>query len=187
MIEKILDWIFKKKVIHDCGGDPYLHRWYVIRTRGFGLFIHKFIRSDEDRALHCHPWDFIVIPIWRGYWEWHSCAMCKNHEDAMGIETNCRHPVKTRVLPILGAKKQPAEYRHRVELLKKTVVRPIAEHPHYDQIAPRKEMAGIVSFLKVVEKPAWSIFIRFTERRDWGFWMPGGWLKWNIFHRENCE
>jgi hypothetical protein len=65
----LLDLLFKKRVIENCEHEPYLARWFVIRSKNFGLFIHKFIRSDEDRALHCHPWDFIVIPVWRGYWE----------------------------------------------------------------------------------------------------------------------
>lgn len=35
----------------------YLHRWYVIpRNRFFNIYLHKFGRSDDDRALHDHPW-----------------------------------------------------------------------------------------------------------------------------------
>ena len=35
--------------------DPYLHRWYVIpRNRFLNLYLHKFLRDDEDRALHDH-------------------------------------------------------------------------------------------------------------------------------------
>ena len=38
-----------------CGN--YLHRWYMIpRNRFFNIYLHKFGRSDDDRALHCHPW-----------------------------------------------------------------------------------------------------------------------------------
>lgn len=36
---------------------PYLHRWYVIpRNHALNIYLHKFIRSDDDRALHDHPW-----------------------------------------------------------------------------------------------------------------------------------
>lgn len=69
MIDKILNRILECRVIVNCEHDPYLYRWFVIRTERFGLFIHKFVRSDEDRALHDHPWPFVVIPIWRGYVE----------------------------------------------------------------------------------------------------------------------
>jgi hypothetical protein len=37
--------------------DPYLHRWFIIpRNRFFNIYLHHFLRSDDDRALHDHPW-----------------------------------------------------------------------------------------------------------------------------------
>lgn len=63
------------------GGSPYLSRWYLIGKRPvldpelpgqqfadqvavakrehrlpFNLFLHRFHRSDDDGALHSHPW-----------------------------------------------------------------------------------------------------------------------------------
>lgn len=117
MVEKLLNRFFNCKVIVNCDHDPYLHRWFVIRTERFGLFIHKFVRSDEDRALHDHPWPFIVIPIWRGYVE-HSeekcdCFNCVNHPTMRPHYV----PVKRRVRPIISTRYRPATYRHRVELI----------------------------------------------------------------------
>ena len=38
-------------------GDDYLRRWFVIpRNAIFNIYLHQFIRSDDDRALHDHPW-----------------------------------------------------------------------------------------------------------------------------------
>ena len=38
-------------------GEPYLHRWWVIpRNRFFNIYLHNIVHSDEDRALHDHPW-----------------------------------------------------------------------------------------------------------------------------------
>lgn len=38
-------------------GDSYLLRWWVIpRNRWFNIYLHQFRRSDDDRALHDHPW-----------------------------------------------------------------------------------------------------------------------------------
>jgi hypothetical protein len=35
---------------------PYLLRWWIIpRNRFFNIYLHKFLRSDDDRALHDHP------------------------------------------------------------------------------------------------------------------------------------
>lgn len=36
---------------------PYLQRWWIIpRNRIFNIYLHRFLHSDEDRALHDHPW-----------------------------------------------------------------------------------------------------------------------------------
>lgn len=37
--------------------NPYLLRWWVIpRNPLFNIYLHEFHRSDDDRALHDHPW-----------------------------------------------------------------------------------------------------------------------------------
>ncbi len=36
---------------------PYLRRWWLIpRNRWCNVYLHHFLRSDDDRALHDHPW-----------------------------------------------------------------------------------------------------------------------------------
>ena len=38
------------------GGD-YLWRWYLIpKNKIFNIYLHRFGRSDDDRAYHDHPW-----------------------------------------------------------------------------------------------------------------------------------
>lgn len=38
-------------------GDIYLCRWYVIpRNKLLNIYLHYFLSSDDDRALHDHPW-----------------------------------------------------------------------------------------------------------------------------------
>lgn len=37
--------------------NPFLMRWFVIpKNKWCNVYLHKFIRDDEDRALHDHPW-----------------------------------------------------------------------------------------------------------------------------------
>lgn len=68
------------------GGSIYLSRWYLIgrmrgvdpelrgqledeessRTAPFNLFLHRFHRSDDDEALHNHPWDWAVSLVLAG-------------------------------------------------------------------------------------------------------------------------
>lgn len=45
-----------------------MHRWWIVRRAKakqfrFNIYLHKFLRSDEDRALHDHPWWSISILI----------------------------------------------------------------------------------------------------------------------------
>lgn len=105
---RVLDRLFDGKVVVNCERDPYLYRWFIVRWNWLGVFLHKFVRSDEDRALHDHPWSFLVVPLWRGYVE---------HSDVENPETGERTPTKRRVWPIIGTRLRPAEYRHRVELI----------------------------------------------------------------------
>ncbi len=36
---------------------PYMLRWWMIpRNKFFNIYIHMFLRDDDDRALHDHPW-----------------------------------------------------------------------------------------------------------------------------------
>lgn len=53
---------------------PYLLRWFVIpRNRFFNVYLHCFKRSDDDRALHDHPWASLSI-ILRGAYTEHTIA-----------------------------------------------------------------------------------------------------------------
>ncbi len=50
--------------------NPYLLRWHVIpRNRFFNIYLHKFLRDDDDRALHDHPWPSCSIILKGGYIE----------------------------------------------------------------------------------------------------------------------
>lgn len=208
-----LNALFKHRVITDCiTRDPYLFRWFVIRTKNFGLFIHRFVRSDYERVCHDHPWNFLVIPVWRGYIE---------HSEVIKSETiGCREVVRRckRVWPIIGTRARFAEYRHRVELIKaKATITPedwkrlcqlredleAVRHVTTNRLIEIETEAEIRDLAKIIDKqpydlsekwevthrelPSWSIFIRLRERRDWGFWLPEGWKKWNIFERERCN
>ena len=38
-------------------GEDYLRRWWVVPRNDFSnVYLHEFRVSDEDRALHDHPW-----------------------------------------------------------------------------------------------------------------------------------
>jgi len=81
------------------GGD-YLHRWFLIpKNKYFNIFLHKFYRSDDDRALHDHPWISLSILL-----------------KGEIIEHTWGNKVRyiTRFLPIFRS----AKLAHRIELVK---------------------------------------------------------------------
>ena len=162
------------RVIVNCNRDPYLTRWFLFRTEPLAVFFHWFHRSDEDRALHDHPWTFITVILWRGYNEHTEALEECGHCDGMGWvrarrsdfantssfcpechgECFIRVPVVKRRWPLTICYR-PAEWRHRVELI--------------DQ------------------KPAATLVFRFKKRREWGFWTKTGFVQWNKWWQENCE
>lgn len=49
---------------------PYMLRWWLIPRNPFlCVYLHKFLRDDDDRALHDHPWWFISIMLRGSYVE----------------------------------------------------------------------------------------------------------------------
>ena len=78
-------------------GKDYLRRWHLRRKRGgCNLYLHRYDGSDDDRALHDHPWKSISILLWGSLFE-------KTHK---GV---------TRVWPLLP-KFRSAQYTHSLEL-----------------------------------------------------------------------
>jgi hypothetical protein len=49
---------------------PYMLRWHILpRNRWFNIYLHQFLRDDDDRALHDHPWHSLSIILRGGYIE----------------------------------------------------------------------------------------------------------------------
>lgn len=71
---------------HQVIGDnsPYMLRWWVlppnlrlshergepVASKHFKVYVHKFLRSDDDRALHDHPWWFVSLVLRGSYLEY---------------------------------------------------------------------------------------------------------------------
>lgn len=72
LVDRFIRWVSSRPHNFAIGGEdnPYCLRWYVIpRNRWFNIYLHQFLRDDEDRALHDHPWINCSIPLKNGYWE----------------------------------------------------------------------------------------------------------------------
>lgn len=59
--------IFQRPADFIVGGqdDPYLHRWHLVprNDHAGNCYLHHFLRSDDDRALHDHPWDSVSFVL----------------------------------------------------------------------------------------------------------------------------
>lgn len=103
----------KKTIIHGCEsrGDaelPYLTRYTLFSCNRFQILLHIFHRSDADE-LHDHPWNFVTIPLWRGYYEERDEIIV--NEDLEVTVKRVRQPIK-----VLRSYYRPAEVAHRVVL-----------------------------------------------------------------------
>ena len=46
-------------------GQNYMQRWHLLRKPGVrNLYLHRYLGSDDDRALHDHPWASWSILLW---------------------------------------------------------------------------------------------------------------------------
>jgi hypothetical protein len=101
-MKKFLEWLkilISGKPHFIIGGaeNPYMYRWHLIpRNRWLCIYLHKFLRDDDDRALHDHPWNFLSIMLSGSY------------------DEHTTDGVITRRAPSVAWRK--ADHRHRVEL-----------------------------------------------------------------------
>lgn len=147
MLVRTLHWLGetlssrKKLIINDeCGGGPYLTRYYIIghRTSRWALMLHHFHRSDMDRDLHDHPWAFWSLILSGGYWE-------------ITPDNWCRWYKSGRLL------KRPAKWVHRVRLMP-------------------------------CLRPTWTLVLRFSYERRWGFHTKDGWVAYDRYdYKAGCE
>lgn len=137
----------------------YMERWwYVPRNWAVNCYLHIFRRSDDDRALHDHPWWSFSVVLDGGYWE-HTIA-----DGGVNTKTWCG-PGSMRF-------RWTGRKAHRVEL------------PPLENINGTWRKADTISGL--AERPARTIFITGPVLRRWGFHATWTWVdayQWDAF----CE
>lgn len=79
-----------------------MHRWHLIRKPGVrNLYLHKYLGSDDDRALHDHPWASWSVLLWGNLYE--------------VTQKEGQEEVVKRIWPFIP-KYRSAEYSHRLIL-----------------------------------------------------------------------
>lgn len=128
-------------------------RWQEFVSRLPNLYLHCFLRSDDDRALHDHPWNWGSFMLAGGYTEvthqpYSQTAKFKG-ADYMVIDVQAEQMQVARIYSAGSLRWQRAEYAHRLILAD--------------------------------GKCAWSLFFVGWRRRRWGFHCPQGWVPWEQF------
>lgn len=57
-----------KREIYRSEDELYLTRYYILESKFLSIYIHQFHMSDYP-VPHCHPWNFVAIPLKTGYIE----------------------------------------------------------------------------------------------------------------------
>lgn len=128
-------------------GTVYLRRWYLLpRSWPFSVYLHQFLGDDDDRGLHDHPFDNASLPLSR------SGYMEQVYTRAPTAADPCPPTIVTWRRPLRLVRRK-AENSHRVLLVR------------------RCSLDGTVERV-----PCWSLFFRGCRRRDFGYWLPRGWV-----------
>lgn len=138
--------------------NPQTLRWHLIKFRGWQFALHKWMRSDDDRALHDHSGHNISILLTGRYRELVRLSPAKRPMWAgTYIDTwHTRYPL----VPYFRRADQP----HRVALIERWV-------NHGGRHAP------------MPARPVWTLWLRWPPIREWGFHCPKGWRHW----KEYCD
>ncbi len=137
LLSNLTDWAINRHVRMRCADVvipseeyPYMYRWQAMREyfahpddlqdidafaelialpfRPANVYIHQFARSDDDRALHDHPWPWASIVLQGSYDE----HVPINADDAAGATRRQRRARGSYVI------RQDGASPHRVELRK---------------------------------------------------------------------
>lgn len=167
-MESLVRWLRLKPYEHLT---DYMRRWWLIpaaEDKGRkAVRVHHILRSDLDRALHDHPWDNASFLLRGGYWEVVPGAYRDAFEE--GIE-KASHPMRQLHLTInnLPGGQVPVLQRQVFEA---------AGVKWRGPLSFTKRRAEDLHRLVVPEgSSAWSLFITWPKRREWGFATREGWI-----------
>lgn len=137
---------------------PQTLRWHIFNLFGWQFAIHKWLRSDSDRAPHDHKADNVSVIFNGGYFEtirvWleDDVPVKPGDEWKLTYDGNFYRDVTRFRWPLVPYFRK-AETLHRVSLLD--------------------------------DKPVWTLWIRGPQRREWGYWCDNrGWVHNEVYNKK---
>ena len=65
----IFRFLFLAKEIKSKTDELHFQRWRILWTPWFAIYIHRILKSDEDKHPHNHPWNFRTFILSGSYTE----------------------------------------------------------------------------------------------------------------------
>lgn len=98
----------------------YMKRWILRLPFGYSIRLHLILRSDADRHLHDHPFDFTSLLLMGDYTEITPCEKCGG-EDRNAAQCPCPRcwdGRRRQRFPRFSINRKRAEQRHALTLEK---------------------------------------------------------------------
>lgn len=134
---------------------PYAERWILNFGPLGSIRLHRWFRSDDKRAKHDHPSDFVTLVLKGGYVDEGICSICEG-EGRVPLDRK-KWPdlpldIRTEACPSCHGDGKTYE-----DMVPGSLCRRKAEHRH-----------------TVCVKPGgcWTLLYFWPKRRNWGFWVP---------------
>jgi hypothetical protein len=154
-------------------GTPYMDR-FVLQTPWFEVRLHHILRSDDDRALHDHPFSFTSLLLTGGYREVRPVA--KFPADVPYGALVWGYPPTAFIDLIAQHTAEHERYRQAAADGPHEVV----EIPRFSLVRRRAENAHRL----ILDRPVWTLVLAGPRGREWGFYVPGlGWLRHDQYIR----
>lgn len=144
--------LFRRLRLRRADGRVYLDRWAVGHDRVGMVMLHRMTAPDPGLDLHDHPWRFRSLILWGGY-----------------VEERCSTRLATRyavAAAVIDGNAPPG-------------ADPVPRGPQYPRRPGAFTPLGLDECHRIVEllRPTcWTLVIRGPRRREWGFYLPAGWV-----------
>jgi hypothetical protein len=191
LIERILCKLFNyTEIKNDDDEAVYLRRWFLYPRvpendkQSRRLYLHKFFRSDKDRDLHDHPWNFRSLILTAGYWEhsYNPAWLRWKHGRIRAISPGSGQTLPPGFKHLPGTRGAGYYVTNSVTQEPPKTVRkwygPFSYLKRGDKWAHRVELDN--------DKPVWTLFLTDVKSRQWGFHTDKGWCYWKNYFKNLC-